>query len=208
MPSSRNDRQRTPRRRGFDDDDYSSRAGFTPMPSFAVAAPEQSATVKWYNAEKGFGFVELADGSGDAFLHVKALQPLGLEEVSPGATLRVSVGQGQKGRQVQQVVSVDESTAAAQAPRRDVGRPRSDRPTGPRRPADLSNAVEMTGAVKWYNPEKGFGFISPQDGGKDVFVHASALERAGLSNLQDGQMVRMQVVQGAKGPEVGSLEIA
>jgi CspA family cold shock protein len=64
----------------------------------------------------------------------------------------------------------------------------------------------MQGTVKWYNPDKGFGFISPRDGGRDVFVHATALERAGLSTLQEGQPVRMQVVQGAKGPEVGSLQ--
>jgi CspA family cold shock protein len=65
----------------------------------------------------------------------------------------------------------------------------------------------MTGTVKWYNPDKGFGFISPQDGGKDVFVHATALERAGLSTLREGQRVRMQVIQGAKGAEVGSLQV-
>ena len=55
---------------------------------------------------------------------------------------------------------------------------------------------------------KGFGFISPQDGGKDVFVHATALEHAGLPPLQEGQSVRMNVVQGAKGPEVSSISVA
>ena len=78
---------------------------------------------------------------------------------------------------------------------------------GPRPPVDLSTAIEMTGTVKWYNPDKGFGFISPQDGGKDVFVHAVALERAGLPPLQEGQAVLMQVVQGAKGPEVGAISL-
>jgi CspA family cold shock protein len=204
----RNDRQRPSRRRGFDDDDYSARPAFTALPGFGGGSPasEQAATVKWYNAEKGFGFVELADGSGDAFLHVKTLQASGLEEISPGATLRVRVGQGQKGRQIDQILSVDESTAGPVTPRRDAGRAQPPRPQGPRRSVDLSAAVEMTGTVKWYNRDKGFGFISPQDGGKDVFVHASALERAGLSGLQDGQLVRMQVVQGAKGPEVGALQ--
>jgi len=203
----RNDRQRPSRRRGFDDDDYSARPSFTSLPSFGggSASPEQAATVKWYNAEKGFGFVELADGSSDAFLHVKTLQASGLEEVSPGTTLRVRVGQGQKGRQIDQILSVDASTAAPVTPQREAGRARPAGSQGPRRTVDLSRAVEMAGTVKWYNRDKGFGFISPQDGGKDVFVHASALERAGLSGLQDGQPVRMQVVQGAKGPEVATL---
>jgi CspA family cold shock protein len=65
----------------------------------------------------------------------------------------------------------------------------------------------MSGVVKWYNATKGFGFISPQNGGKDVFVHATALEQAGLSPLQEGQAVRMNVVQGAKGPEVSSISL-
>ncbi len=68
--------------------------------------------------------------------------------------------------------------------------------------------VEMGGTVKWYNPRKGFGFITPGSGGKDVFVHASTLERAGLAQLTDGQSVRMQVIQGAKGPEAASLTLA
>ena len=62
--------------------------------------------------------------------------------------------------------------------------------------------------VKWYNPDKGFGFITPQSGGKDVFIHATVLERAGLGPLQEGQSVRMGVVQGAKGPEAGTISLA
>ena len=51
-----------------------------------------------------------------------------------------------------------------------------------------------TGTVKWFNATKGFGFIQPQDGGKDVFVHISAVERAGLSTLNEGQKVEYEVV--------------
>lgn len=163
------------------------------------------ATVKWFNPEKGFGFVALADGSGDVFLHANALQAAGYQTVSPGATLLIRVGQGQKGRQVGQVISVDESTAEPSHGGGYGSRPRT--PRAPRRPVDLSNAVEMTGVVKWYNPDKGFGFITASGGGKDVFVHASALESAGLPPLREGQPVRMNVVQGAKGPEVGSIRL-
>ena len=74
--------------------------------------------------------------------------------------------------------------------------------------AEPGAGVEMGGTVKWYNPRKGFGFITPGSGGKDVFVHASTLERAGLAQLTDGQNVRMQVIQGAKGPEAASLTLA
>ncbi len=164
------------------------------------------ATVKWFNPEKGFGFAALSDGSGDVFLHVNTLQAAGHQTVNPGATLRVRVGAGQKGRQVEQVISVDDSTAEQPEQRRpqfSQGRPQG----GPRRPVDLSTAVEMVGTVKWYDPAKGFGFITPQDGGRDVFVHATALERAGLGPLQERQSVRMGVVQGAKGPEVGTISL-
>ena len=51
-----------------------------------------------------------------------------------------------------------------------------------------------TGTVKWFNPTKGYGFIQPQSGGKDVFVHISAVERAGLGGLNEGQKVKYDVV--------------
>ena len=210
MRPPRNDRQRPPRRRGFDDDNfYGNAPPPMPLPSFASASgPESEATVKWFNAEKGYGFVALTDGSGDVFLHINSLQAAGFQAVSPGATLRIRVGQGQKGRQVDQVVSVDESTATATPSRRPSFQQRPQRSfDGPRRQVDLSTAVDMMGTVKWYNPDKGFGFITPQSGGKDVFIHATVLERAGMGPLQEGQSVRIGVVQGAKGPEAGTISL-
>lgn len=206
LRSPRNDRQRQPRRSHFDDDNFFGNAPSQPFAGFAgnLPGPEVRASVKWYNPDKGFGFVALSDGSGDVFLHANALQAAGYQTVSPGATLSIRVSQGQKGRQVGQVVSVDESTAEPQ--RGGFGnRPHGPRP--PRRTIDLSTAVEMAGVVKWYNPDKGFGFITAEGGGKDVFVHATALETAGLPPLQEGQSVRMSVVQGAKGPEVGAIKL-
>ena len=55
------------------------------------------------------------------------------------------------------------------------------------------------GTVKWFNPTKGFGFIQPEDGSKDAFVHISALERAGISSLSDGQRVTFELVSGRDG---------
>ena len=56
-----------------------------------------------------------------------------------------------------------------------------------------------TGTVKWFNPTKGYGFIEPEDGGKDVFVHISAVERAGMSTLREGQKVDFEIVAGQNG---------
>ncbi len=52
-----------------------------------------------------------------------------------------------------------------------------------------------TGTVKWFNPNKGYGFIAPDEGGKDVFVHISAVERAGIDRLNDGQKVSYDIVE-------------
>ncbi len=56
-----------------------------------------------------------------------------------------------------------------------------------------------TGTVKWFNPAKGYGFIEPEDGGKDAFVHISAVERAGLTTLREGQKVEYELVPADKG---------
>lgn len=65
-----------------------------------------------------------------------------------------------------------------------------------------------TGTVKFFNTQKGFGFIQPSDGGKDVFVHISVLTRARLTHLAEGQMVSMRVVETPKGREAISLDLA
>jgi CspA family cold shock protein len=64
------------------------------------------------------------------------------------------------------------------------------------------------GVVKWYNATKGFGFVTPDAGGEDLFLHRSALEQIGLSEIVEGTRVRVQVAQGTKGPQVSSLELA
>lgn len=226
-------RGRPSRRRGFDDDFSFDRAppGDIPRavpswPSSAGFGPEHDATVKWFNPEKGFGFVALSDGSGDAFLHANTLSQSGHATVSPGSTLRVRIGQGQKGRQVSEVLSVDENsvttgvgrgagavTTGGPPPGNHAERGPSasnfsgDRGNPPRRTGDFGPAIEMQGTVKWYNVTKGFGFVAPAEGGKDIFIHASALMRAGMTQLAEGQTIWMDVVQGAKGPEAASVRL-
>jgi CspA family cold shock protein len=161
------------------------------------------AIVKWFNADKGFGFVELSDGSGDAFLHAAVLEAAGHTTVEPGSKLSVQVGVGQKGRQVTAVLAVEAGTGAA--PRANA-RPSAKPSSGRERP-DPATATSIEGTVKWFNPDKGFGFVACEDGEKDVFVHASVVERAGLRGLDEGQRLAMKVVKTQKGREAISITL-
>jgi cold shock protein len=69
----------------------------------------------------------------------------------------------------------------------------------PRRGFSFTEGQMSIGTVKWFNPTKGFGFIQPEDGTKDVFVHISAVERSGLGNLQEGQKVSFDLERGQQG---------
>lgn len=204
-------RQRPTRKRGFDDDVVQEPRWAPPPSSYppprqapSASGPEVEAVVKWFNSEKGFGFVEVSDGSGDAFLHVSVLSGAGAQSVNPGAKLRVRLGQGAKGPQVMEVTDIREGEAPAAAPRRSSPRPQMG---GDSYGSAAMGGQEVRGTVKWYNAQKGFGFVAPESGGKDVFVHATALERGGIPSLSEGQSVRMNVVQGKKGPEASSVSV-
>jgi cold shock protein len=190
---------REPRRRGFDDDNYSPRDHHPTLSHFhqppATSAPPTDATVAWFNPEKGFGFVKTSEGA-DAFLHIRALEAAGHDSVPAGARLEVRVGQGQKGLQVVEVLQVDLSTAHP-----------SSRTTSRTRAPEEGETSELEGSVKWYNAEKAFGFIGLTGGGKDVFVHRSAIIRSGLDTLSEGQPVIVKFVAGQRGPEAVSIRL-
>jgi cold shock protein len=160
----------------------------------ALTGRRVEAKVKWFNAAKGFGFVTLSDGSPDAFLPMAILRRAGYEDVREGASISCEVGAGAKGPLVVNVLNVDNSTAVA-----------ASTPGG--RPGSGRVAQTLEGAVKWFEPDKGYGFISPDGGGKDIFVHVTALRRSGVATLGPGQRVRVDVVDGRKGLEADRITL-
>jgi len=169
------------------------------------------AKVKWFNAAKGFGFVTLSDGSPDAFLPMAILRRAGYDDIREGASVTCEVGAGAKGPLVVNVLNVDNSTAVTSSSsgggggygqrERDFGGGGGGRGGYRQDSAPRGPAQSVEGAVKWFEPDKGYGFISPDGGGKDIFVHITALRRSGVQTLGPGQRVRVEVVDGRKGLE-------
>jgi CspA family cold shock protein len=195
----------------------------------AILQSDAKATVKWFDPVKGFGFATPEDGGEDLFLHVSALAGMGVDTVPPGATITCDIGEGKRGAQIATVTDIHLSTVSAEPPRRGPPRDRGgfdrggggyDRPAGggydrggpPRRRSfddDYGSAAsgpQKTGTVKFFAADRGFGFIAPDDGTPDVFVHATALTRAGLPFPEEGRKVRFTTRPGKKGEEVGGIE--
>lgn len=161
------------------------------MPVGSDQGFQTEAVVKWFNLTKGFGFVAPIDGSSDAFIHSSVVSRAGLRDMAEGTKLLVQIGDGMKGRQVITIVQV-----------LGVG----EVPQSTARPVYSGPETEMIGIVKWFKPDKGFGFVTPDDGGRDVFVHRSVVLRAGLQSLESGRKVRMLVQTASKGREASSIE--
>lgn len=117
--------------------------------------------------------------------------------------MKVTLLEAPRGKQVSQVLEVTEQGARKPDTPRRAGRPIAARSFQPN-----SAEQEGEGTVKWYNASKGFGFICRADGGNDVFVHATALNRSGMTTLLEGQRVLMSYAQGQKGLEVRSIRHA
>lgn len=141
-------------------------------------------TVKFFDAGKGFGFIAPEAGGGDIFVHVSAVIASGLDQIGEGDFLAFETEQDRRSGRPAAVDLIVIQRGVATSP--------SERPSGDRRPP-REPVGAGTGKVKWFNVAKGFGFIAPDHGEEDLFVHVTALKRAGLDDLRDGQPVGFDV---------------
>ena len=135
-------------------------------------------TVRWFDAERGFGFLQREDEVEDLFVHAsEIMSDDGTKLLREGQQVEFEVGEGDRGPQARRV-----RVTADRAP---------DAPVG------------VLGTVSWYEPGKGYGFVTPDGGRAEVFVHSSAIVGGGV--ISEGQRVAFLVVDGEKGPQADHL---
>ncbi len=162
------------------------------------AADGADGTVSWYDSDKGFGFITQDSGGEDVFVHVRALGG-GVASLAEGDRVTFEVVKGDRGPQARDVRPV------RGAPSRPERRPATSA-RGPRPRSTDAPARAGEGVVARYDAERGFGFITPDSGGADLFVHVSVL--AGGQALQEGDRVRFSVRQSDRGPQADRVERA
>ncbi|HEX7820823.1 MAG TPA: cold-shock protein, partial [Sphingobium sp.] len=157
------------------------------MPAQVVG--EGTGTVKFFNGQKGFGFIVRDDGGEDVFVHISAVEQAGLTGLGEGQKLKFTlVDRGGKVSASDLAIEgeVIPVTGGGAAPARDGGADRG----GPQRQLTGERA---SGTVKFFNAMKGFGFIQRDDGQPDAFVHISAVERAGMASLNEGDRLDFEL---------------
>src|ERR687890_1339433 len=155
---------------------------------------EGKGVVKFCNGQKGFGFIVRDDGGEDVFVHISAVEQAGLTGLADGQPLEFTlVDRGGRVSATDLKIEGEPMPVQERAPREDRGG-YGDRPGGGGGgPQRQLTGEKAQGTVKFFNAMKGFGFISRDDGQPDAFVHISAVERAGLPSLNEGDRVEFEL---------------
>lgn len=174
-----------------------------------IAIGTAKGVVKFFNAQKGFGFVVRDDGGEDVFVHISAVEQAGLTGLADGQPLEFTLTE-RNGRVSATDLRIEGEPLPVEerAPREPREGGFGDRPPRAagggfrdRDAAPVTTGERVEGTVKFFNGQKGFGFIQREDGGPDAFVHISAVERAGMSGLAEGQRVSFELEQDRRGKQ-------
>ena len=157
------------------------------MPAQVVG--EGQGQVKFFNPAKGFGFIARDDGGEDVFVHISAVEQAGLQGLASGQPLGFTlVERNGKVSAIDLKIEGEPMPVEEFAPRQQ----REERPGGARGRRQLTGE-RTSGTVKFFNTTKGFGFIARDDGQADAFVHISAVQRAGMAGLEEGDRVAFDI---------------
>ena len=151
--------------------------------------------VKWYDADKGYGFVIPAEGGPDVMVHAACVRASGMATLDEGAAISLTVIRGDRGLQATEIVSI----TAQPAPEPEAARP-----------TEIALGAEPEGEflparVKWFNKQKGFGFLNVFGSSDDIFVHMETLRRYGFQDLLPGEALCVRLVTGPRGAMAGEL---
>ena len=149
--------------------------------------------VKWFDTSKGYGFLVAEDGSGDILLHANVLKNFGRGSVAEGTSVDFEVQETERGRQVSRIIDIEAPNDGMDPEGSDFGVP-------------LVDGVEMVPArVKWFDKSKGFGFANSFKSNLDIFLHMEVLRHHGFSDLQSGEAIVIQIVDGPRGKMAGAI---
>lgn len=162
-----------------------------------------SGHVKWYDAVKGYGFVVPGDGGSDVMVHASCVRAFGKVALTEGAEVTLVAQEGARGLQAQRLLEVVEPEQPAEAI---PGFAEESRPTeflgqevdaGPLQPA----------RVKWFDKQKGFGFVNVFGRAEDIFVHMETVRRCGFQDLSTGEGMAVRTFRGPRGLMVAELRL-
>ena len=158
--------------------------------------------VKWYDAVKGYGFVVPEDGGSDIMVHASCVRAFGKMALTEGARIRLLASRGQRGLNAQEILEIEEAEGTSDR----QGFSESARPTeflGP----DVELGPLVPARVKWFDKQKGFGFVNIFGRSEDVFVHMETVRRCGFQDLASGEGMAVRTFRGPRGLMVAELKL-
>lgn len=161
-----------------------------------------SGQVKWYDAVKGYGFVVPDGGGSDVMVHASCVRAFGKVALTEGADVKLQAVAGPRGLQAQSIIEVVEPEADFQP----MGFAEDARPTeflGP----EVDSGPLQPARVKWFDKQKGFGFVNVFGNPEDVFVHMETVRRCGFQDLSSGEGMAIRTFRGPRGLMVAELRL-